>query len=219
VVVAAAAGGVGAVVLLAERRSWPPRGATLARVGAWAVATVMLLLVPVVAIGLAVDLHGPRGHGDGRRDRARLGPGDLLVLEGPCENAGAVEFYSGHRPVLLDAARSVSHRRHLRGRAETFWSAPASRRPGVGAAALPADHARARQSIVGLAAAAERRPPSLPQRPLALRAPCRRARAGPALTDADRADRPLQLSGVFLVLLATGLGLPIRRSCRSSSRR
>ena len=41
------------------------------------------------------------------------------------ENAGAVEFYSGHRPVLLDAARSVlGIGATFADAAGTFWSAP-----------------------------------------------------------------------------------------------
>ena len=110
---------VGAAVLAAAaaRRS--------ARVGAWVVATVMLLLVPVVAIGLAVTSSARAVTVMAAEIRARLGPGDLLVLEGPIENAGAVEFYSGHRPVLLDAARSVlGIGATFADAAETFWSAP-----------------------------------------------------------------------------------------------
>ena len=110
---------VGAAVLVAAaaRRS--------ARVGAWTVATVMLLLVPVVAIGLAVTSSARAVTVMAAEIRARLGPGDLLVLEGPIENAGAVEFYSGHRPVLLDAARSVlGIGATFADAAETFWSAP-----------------------------------------------------------------------------------------------
>ena len=110
---------VGAAVLAAAaaRRS--------ARVGAWAVATVMLLLVPVVAIGLAVTSSARAVTVMAAEIRARLGPSDLLVLEGPIENAGAVEFYSGHRPVLLDAARSVlGIGATFADAAETFWSAP-----------------------------------------------------------------------------------------------
>jgi 4-amino-4-deoxy-L-arabinose transferase-like glycosyltransferase len=96
-----------------------------ARVGAWAVATVMLLLVPVVAIGLAVTSSARAVTVMAAEIRARLGPGDLLVLEGPIENAGAVEFYSGRRPVLLDAARSVlGIGATFADAAETFWSAP-----------------------------------------------------------------------------------------------
>ena len=109
----------GAVVLAAAaaRRS--------ARLGACAVAAVMLLLVPVVAIGLAVTSSARAVTVMAAEIRARLAPGDLLVLEGPIENAGAVEFYSGHRPVLLDAARSVlGIGATFADAAGTFWSAP-----------------------------------------------------------------------------------------------
>ena len=109
----------GAAVLAAaaSRRS--------ARVGAWTVASVMLVLAPVVAIGLAVTSSARAVTVMAAEIRARLGPGDLLVLEGPIENAGAVEFYSGHRPVLLDAARSVlGIGSTFADAAETFWSAP-----------------------------------------------------------------------------------------------
>jgi len=96
-----------------------------ARVGAWTVAAVMLLLAPVVAIGLAVTSSARAVTVMAAEIRARLGPGDLLVLEGPIENAGAVEFYSGHRPVLLDAARSVlGIGSTFADAAGTFWSAP-----------------------------------------------------------------------------------------------
>ena len=96
-----------------------------ARVGAWAVAAVMLLLAPVVAIGLAVTSSARAVTVMAAEIRARLAPGDLLVLEGPIENAGAVEFYSGHRPALLDAARSVlGIGSTFVDAAGTFWSAP-----------------------------------------------------------------------------------------------
>ena len=39
--------------------------------------------------------------------KQRMAPGDLLVHEGPIENSGALEFYSGRRPMLLDARRSI----------------------------------------------------------------------------------------------------------------
>jgi hypothetical protein len=58
-----------------------------------------------------------------REIRTRLAPGDVLVLEGPIENAGAVEFYSGHRPALLDARRSVlGVGATFADAAATFWS-------------------------------------------------------------------------------------------------
>jgi len=109
--------GAAALAAAAVRRS--------ARLGACAVAAVMLLLVPVVAIGLAVTSSARAVTVMAAEIRARLGPGDLLVLEGPIENAGAVEFYSGHRPVLLDAARSVlGIGATFADAAGTFWSAP-----------------------------------------------------------------------------------------------
>ena len=96
-----------------------------ARLGAWTVAAVMVLLVPVVAIGLAVTSTARAVTVMAAEIRARLGPGDLLVLEEPIENAGAVEFYSGHRPVLLDAARSVlGIGATFADAAGTFWTAP-----------------------------------------------------------------------------------------------
>ena len=96
-----------------------------ARLGAWTVAAVMVLLVPVVAIGLAVTSTARAVTVMAAEIRARLEPGDLLVLEGPIENAGAVEFYSGHRPVLLDSARSVlGIGATFADAAGTFWTAP-----------------------------------------------------------------------------------------------
>ena len=91
--------GVAGLALAAGRRS--------ARTAAAVIGAVMLLLVPVVGDGLAATSTARAVVGMAREIRARLAPGDVLVLEGPIENAGAVEFYSGHRPVLLDARRSV----------------------------------------------------------------------------------------------------------------
>jgi 4-amino-4-deoxy-L-arabinose transferase-like glycosyltransferase len=39
--------------------------------------------------------------------RTGLAADELLVHEGPIENSGALEFYSGRRPILLEARRSV----------------------------------------------------------------------------------------------------------------
>ncbi len=109
--------GAAVLAVAAARRS--------ARVGAWTVAAVMLVLAPMVAIGLAVTSSARAVTVMAAEIRARLGSDDLLVLEGPIENAGAVEFYSGHRPVLLDAARSVlGIGSTFADAAGTFWSAP-----------------------------------------------------------------------------------------------
>lgn len=77
------------------------------RWGAFAVLGVMLALMPVVASALArVTAHRsvkPIALALARR----AGPDDLVVHEGPIENSGALEWYSGRRPVLVDARRSV----------------------------------------------------------------------------------------------------------------
>ena len=56
--------------------------------------------------------------------KREMGPGDLLVHEGPIENSGALELYSGRRPALLDARRSVlGIGATYPDAAETFWDA------------------------------------------------------------------------------------------------
>jgi hypothetical protein len=37
----------------------------------------------------------------------QAGPDDVLAHEGPIENSGALEWYSGRRPVIVDGLRSV----------------------------------------------------------------------------------------------------------------
>jgi 4-amino-4-deoxy-L-arabinose transferase-like glycosyltransferase len=109
--------GAVALAVAGRRRSAPA--------AAWTVAAAMLLLVPVVGIGLTVTSQARAVDVMGAEIRGRLAPGDVLVLEGPIENAGAVELYSGHRPRLLDASRSVlGIGATFPDAAETFWSAP-----------------------------------------------------------------------------------------------
>ena len=56
--------------------------------------------------------------------RRHADPADVVALEGPIENAGALEWYSGRRPVIVDGRRSVlgfgSTRPEWR---DTFWDA------------------------------------------------------------------------------------------------
>ena len=107
--------GAAVLVVAAARRS--------ARLGAAAVAAVMLLLMPVVGDGLAATSRARAVAAMAREIRDRLGPADVLVLEGPIENAGAVEFYSGHRPALLDGRRSVlGIGATFADAADTFWT-------------------------------------------------------------------------------------------------
>lgn len=100
---------------------WARRSARLA---AFVVAATMLALVPVVAAGLAAVSSARAVSVMAGEIRSRLVPGATLVIEGPLENAGAVEFYSGYRPVLLDGTRSVlGIGSTFPDAAETFWSA------------------------------------------------------------------------------------------------
>ena len=74
-------------------------------------AAVTLLVglggVPLVASALAAVAEARTVRGVALDLRARMAPDDVLVHEGPIEHSGAVELYSGRRPVLLDATRSV----------------------------------------------------------------------------------------------------------------
>lgn len=107
--------GAGGLALAAARRS--------ARAAAAVVAAVMLLTVPLVADGLAATSAARAVVGMAREIRARLSPDDVLVLEGPIENAGAVELYSGRRPALLDGRRSVlGIGATFADAADTFWT-------------------------------------------------------------------------------------------------
>jgi len=83
----------------------------------------MLALVPVVTAGLAATSTARSVRVMAGDIRAQLNGQDVLVLEGPIENAGAVEFYSGHRPVLLDSTRSVlGIGSTFEDASTTFWS-------------------------------------------------------------------------------------------------
>jgi 4-amino-4-deoxy-L-arabinose transferase-like glycosyltransferase len=107
--------GAAGLALAAARRS--------ARAAAAVVAAVMLLTVPLVADGLAATSAARAVAGMAREIRDRLSADDVLVLEGPIENAGAVELYSGHRPALLDSRRSVlGIGATFADAADTFWS-------------------------------------------------------------------------------------------------
>jgi len=56
--------------------------------------------------------------------RARAAPDAVVAHEGPIENAGALEWYSGRRPVIVDGRRSVLGFGATRPEARaTFWDA------------------------------------------------------------------------------------------------
>ena len=92
------------------------------RLGAFVVVAAMLALMPVIASALArVSAYRsvkPIAVALARRAE----PGDVVVHEGPIENSGALEWYSGHRPVLLDGRRSVlGFGATLPGAPDVFW--------------------------------------------------------------------------------------------------
>ncbi|HET7875768.1 MAG TPA: glycosyltransferase family 39 protein [Methylomirabilota bacterium] len=77
------------------------------RLGFSVVLLASLGLVPVVTSALSLVTAARSVAPMAVEVRRHLGPHDLLVHEGPIENSGALEFYSGRRPFLLDATRSV----------------------------------------------------------------------------------------------------------------
>jgi 4-amino-4-deoxy-L-arabinose transferase-like glycosyltransferase len=74
---------------------------------AYAVIATLLLVLPAVATGLAASASARAVKSIAREVAARFEPGDVLVHEGPLENSGALEWYSGVRPVIVDGRRSV----------------------------------------------------------------------------------------------------------------
>ena len=80
------------------------------RAGRWAAAVVaatMLAVMPLALRALDMVVTGRAVAGMAAEVRGLAGPETVLVHEGPIENSGALELYSGRRPMLLDARRSV----------------------------------------------------------------------------------------------------------------
>jgi 4-amino-4-deoxy-L-arabinose transferase-like glycosyltransferase len=75
--------------------------------GVLIVGATMLATMPGVARSLGV-VTSNRAVRDLARSVARqAGPDDIVAHEGPIENSGALEWYSGRRPVIVDGQRSV----------------------------------------------------------------------------------------------------------------
>jgi dolichyl-phosphate-mannose-protein mannosyltransferase len=80
------------------------------RAGRWTgavVAATMLAAMPAVTHALDLVARARAVTGIAAEVRRLAEPGALLAHEGPLENSGALELYSGRRPVLVDARRSV----------------------------------------------------------------------------------------------------------------
>lgn len=85
-------------------------GAAVARASRLGLAAMLAAMLAVMP--LAIDATGVvasrRAVAEMAADlRRAMSPRDVLVHEGPIENSGALELYSGHRPRLLDARTSV----------------------------------------------------------------------------------------------------------------
>jgi 4-amino-4-deoxy-L-arabinose transferase-like glycosyltransferase len=94
------------------------------RLGFAAVLATMLAVMPLATGGAALVASGRAVARMAEDLKREMAPGDLLVHEGPIENSGALELYSGRRPALLDARRSVlGIGATYPDAAETFWDA------------------------------------------------------------------------------------------------
>jgi len=94
------AGALGlAVLALGPRRS--------ALAAAAATAVTLLAVLPCVALGLEAVASARAVKPIALELARRAGLDDVVVHEGPIENSGALEWYSGRRPVILDGERSV----------------------------------------------------------------------------------------------------------------
>ena len=107
---------VGAAGLSAAAARRSPRLALAA-----ALATT-LASVPAVAAALGQVATGRAVRHMAAEIARRAPPGALLLHEGPIEQSGALEFYSGRRPILVDATRSVlGFGARFPDAAEAFW--------------------------------------------------------------------------------------------------
>jgi 4-amino-4-deoxy-L-arabinose transferase-like glycosyltransferase len=112
--------GAGALALLAVVAA---RRTPLA--AAAATAATLLAALPCVALGLEAVASSRAVKPIALEVARRAAPDDVVVHEGPIENSGALEWYSGRRPVLLDGRRSVLGFGATRPESrDAFWDAP-----------------------------------------------------------------------------------------------
>jgi 4-amino-4-deoxy-L-arabinose transferase-like glycosyltransferase len=88
----------------------------------YATVVTLGLMLPSAAAGLGLVSAHRAVKGLAEEVRQRAAPGDVVAHEGPIENAGALEWYSGRRPVIVDGRRSVLGFGATRAEArEAFW--------------------------------------------------------------------------------------------------
>jgi hypothetical protein len=90
----------------------------------YATVASLMLMLPSAGVGLSLVSAHRAVKGVGEEIRRRAGPTDIVAHEGPIENSGALEWYSGRRPVIVEGRRSVLGFAATRpeGR-EAFWDA------------------------------------------------------------------------------------------------
>ncbi len=71
------------------------------------ILVALALLLPSAAGALSLVSAHRAVKGIAEEVRQRAAPEDVVAHEGPIENAGAFEWYSGRRPLMVDGRRSV----------------------------------------------------------------------------------------------------------------
>jgi hypothetical protein len=129
------------------------------RAGLFIAIGAMIAILPAVATGHAMTSAHRAVRDMALTIKQRVGPGDRLLHEGPIENSGALEFYSGVRPIIVEGTRSVlGFGATFPDARESFWDAARLAREWTGpgrlflvtthaqdsslVAALPADRVR-----------------------------------------------------------------------------
>jgi hypothetical protein len=91
-------------------------------VAVYATLATLMFVLPSAAAGLGLVAGHRAVQGLAREIAQRAAPGDVLAHEGPLENAGALEWYGGLRPIIVDGGRSVLAFGATRpGAPDVFW--------------------------------------------------------------------------------------------------
>jgi 4-amino-4-deoxy-L-arabinose transferase-like glycosyltransferase len=100
--------GAAALVLLAGAVALAVAAVARARgLAIYATVVTVVLLLPGTAAALSLVSAQRAVKGLAEEIRARAAPDAVVAHEGPIENAGALEWYAGRRPVIVDGRRSV----------------------------------------------------------------------------------------------------------------
>jgi len=90
----------------------------------YATVAALLFVLPGAGVALGLVASHRAVHTMAAEVTRRARPADIVALEGPIENAGALEWYAGRRPVIVDGRRSVlGFGATTTGAADVFWDA------------------------------------------------------------------------------------------------